>query len=73
MSHLRDEREGGLWTLAAREKTKKKCFMFYVSLNVNFRKIRPDPAKQADTGSQTRIWVTGGGALEESQGRPGTK
>ena len=41
--------------------------MFYVSLNVNFRKIRPDPAKQADTGSQTRIWVTGGGALEESQ------
>ena len=47
--------------------------MFYVSLNVNFRKIRPDPAKQADTGSQTRIWVTGGGALEESQGHPGTK
>ena len=39
--------------------------MFYVSLNVNFRKIRPGPAKQADTGSsQTRIWVTGGGALE---------
>ena len=37
--------------------------MFYVSLNVNFRKIRPGPAKQADTSSsQTRIWVTGGGA-----------